>query len=394
MTPFAERAAFIGSSNPGSAQYALTELRQLFSDLRFSYLDVGEVFLFETATATEDALQIVSGREPIFLRHLQPVDQVLPLDRTWADLARIAALAAGERRLSAGETVAVRVRLQGGQPFAYTAAQVRSAIEAALVRTFAIEAVRREADWTVAVYLAANRLYWGLTRPGDDLSDWPGGMVRFQKEQGQISRAAFKLLEAEERFRLDLGRFRRALDIGAAPGGWTALLLDRGLEVTAIDPAALHPTLLGHPRLRYLATSAATARLGAQTFDLLVCDMNWDARRMAKLVAGLLPVLVAGGAAIVTVKLLYKKPFQTLKDVLVILGEKIELVRAKQLFHNREELTLYLRKHPEPSGSDGGGQDLTLYPDVSATGTVVDEQQVGKLDVVVVDQPVEPDDSR
>ena len=67
------------------------------------------------------------------------------------------------------------------------------------------------------------------------------------KEEDQISRAKFKLLEAEQRFGIDFSVARKAIDIGAAPGGWTSLLLERGLKVTAIDPAAMNPRLLGNP---------------------------------------------------------------------------------------------------------------------------------------------------
>jgi len=71
---------------------------------------------------------------------------------------------------------------------------------------------------------------------------------------------------------------------------------------------------------------------------------------MAKLVARLLPTLERNGVAIITVKLIHKKPFQSLKETLEIFGDsaprdevvRLELVAAKQLFHNRDELTLYL----------------------------------------------------
>ena len=91
---------------------------------------------------------------------------------------------------------------------------------------------------------------WGA--PEDMLSDWPGGAVRFQREEGQISRAKFKLLEAEREFGLHYAKYQQALDIGAAPGGWTSLLLERGLRVTPSIQQSLHPTLLAYPTLTYL----------------------------------------------------------------------------------------------------------------------------------------------
>ncbi len=65
---------------------------------------------------------------------------------------------------------------------------------------------------------------------------------------------------------------------------------------------------------------------------------------MAKLVRGLLYALKTGGTAIITVKLMNKKAFQSIREVIQDLSPELELQKAKQLFHNREELTLFLVK--------------------------------------------------
>lgn len=101
----------------------------------------------------------------------------------------------------------------------------------------------QEPAWVISVYADGEALYAGVSRPEDNLSSWNGGMIRFRKEDGQISRAKFKLMEAEKEFAIPFSSFRNAVDIGASPGGWTSFLLERGLKVTAVDPALMHESL-------------------------------------------------------------------------------------------------------------------------------------------------------
>ncbi len=61
-----------------------------------------------------------------------------------------------------------------------------------------------------------------------------------QAETGRmINRAEFKMKEAVEFFGVDLKKVRTCLDIGAAPGGWTHYLSQRGVRVVARDTALL-----------------------------------------------------------------------------------------------------------------------------------------------------------
>ncbi|MBW7458995.1 SAM-dependent methyltransferase, partial [Paenibacillus sepulcri] len=206
------------------------------------------------------------------------------------------------------------------------------------------EPAMQSPDLILSIYAGPEEFYVGWGTPEEQLSDWPGGAIRFQREDGQISRAKFKLLEAERTFKLDFAEYGEALDIGAAPGGWTHLLLDRGLRVTSVDPADLHPSLASYHRLTYLKKNASDVKFNPETFDLLVCDMSWSPMQMAKLVLEQIDALSPGATAIITLKLMHKKPLQTIRDVIAKLESAFVLIKAKQLFHNRDEITLYLIK--------------------------------------------------
>jgi 23S rRNA (uridine2552-2'-O)-methyltransferase len=95
---------------------------------------------------------------------------------------------------------------------------------------------------------------------------------------GYRSRAAFKLIELDDRFRLLLPG-RRVVDLGCAPGGWTQVAVERvggRGAVVAIDLAETAP-IAGATILRTdihdpAAVAAITAELGGLA-DLVLSDM-------------------------------------------------------------------------------------------------------------------------
>jgi len=363
---------WIGTANRGFSALAAEELQRLFPGAQAAHILPSEIFMIRIPRSYMSVISAITEQEPVFLRHIQPVfvkmrtgggrEDLNGLSQIMPDLLSQAAyhlrsghgqalsrggsaeggLAAGMFLLHAKIAVQIRKHEMAGPD--YTPDQLKQTIQAYLSQHFQCQPVVRDADWILSVYLAPDTVYLGISRPDHNLSDWSGGAMRFAREEGQVSRAKFKLLEAERKFSLDLSQFRKALDIGAAPGGWTSLLLERGLEVTAVDPAALSPSLLGHPRLTFLQSKADEVQFPPDSFDLLVCDMSWSPRQMIKIVRGLLYALQGGGTAIITLKLMHGKPFRAIRETVSAFSPALRLRKAKQLFHNRNELTLYLVK--------------------------------------------------
>lgn len=100
--------------------------------------------------------------------------------------------------------------------------------------------------------------------------------VRAAQAAGYRSRAAFKLVELDDRFRL-LRRGVRVLDLGAAPGGWTQVAVERaGPGVVAVDLLPIEPiagaTVLRGDLTDLAVAEAAVAALGGKA-DVVLSDM-------------------------------------------------------------------------------------------------------------------------
>lgn len=94
---------------------------------------------------------------------------------------------------------------------------------------------------------------------------------------GYRSRAAWKLIEIDDKFRL-LRPGAAVLDLGAAPGGWTQVAVERaaGGSVVAVDRAEMDPVPGAETRLVDLDDEAAADTLIdglAGRVDLVLSDM-------------------------------------------------------------------------------------------------------------------------
>jgi 23S rRNA (cytidine2498-2'-O)-methyltransferase len=194
-----------------------------------------------------------------------------------------------------------------------------------------------------------------------------GGIPRLRLPRDAPSRSALKieeawltLLSASERVRA-LAPGMTAVDLGAAPGGWSWQLARRGLAVTAIDNGPLAASALATGRIRHVRADGFRFR-PPRPVDWLVCDMVEQPARVARLVADWLARGDAH-AALVNLKLPMKKRWEETVGCLVALGDAIDALlppsvaaaaarpdapvagtrfalRARQLYHDREEITV------------------------------------------------------
>lgn len=305
---------------------------------------------------------------PIFVRHICPVQQVVPLWDSPGDPDEVADALTHPQgivlldALAPEQSFSVQTRLFGDLPYKpFDVNQVVSqAVEARTGATLDVRAPQQVLSIVCAALSPAvvehlpralqagphAALYGmvGLSSPRQNLSDWAGGARRFAREEGQVSRSEFKLLEAFEVFDIRLPPRGVALDLGASPGGWTRVLRQRGQYVTAVDPGELDERVTADPGVRHKRmTAEAYLHDEPDQFDMIVNDMRMDGRDSARLMAAYARLLYPHGFAIMTLKLPEARRMPILEHALDILRHAYTVAGARQLFHNRSEITLYLR---------------------------------------------------
>ena len=127
--------------------------------------------------------------------------------------------------------------------------------------------------------------------------------------------------------------------MGAAPGGWSWVLLEKRARVIAIDPAELRDDVAKHRGLKHVKASAFQYEPDEQV-DWLFCDMAWRPLEAAQLLAKWgrrkwARVLVAN------LKLPMKQKHKMVEELRAIVhGGGWKRVRTRQLYHDRDEITL------------------------------------------------------
>jgi 23S rRNA (cytidine2498-2'-O)-methyltransferase len=101
---------------------------------------------------------------------------------------------------------------------------------------------------------------------------FPEGEIAVASDKAAPSRAFAKLLEAEQRLGAAIGPGERCVDLGASPGSWSYVALERGARVIAVDRAPLRADLMANPRLAFRSGDAFKYEPERQV-DWLLCDV-------------------------------------------------------------------------------------------------------------------------
>jgi 23S rRNA (cytidine2498-2'-O)-methyltransferase len=114
------------------------------------------------------------------------------------------------------------------------------------------------------------------------VSPFTKGEVPVVSDKAAPSRAFAKLLEAEKRLGHGIQAGETCVDLGAAPGSWTYVALNRGARVIAVDRSPLREDLMRNRQVEFQPGDAFRFR-PPRPVDWLLCDVIAAPERTAAL---------------------------------------------------------------------------------------------------------------
>lgn len=209
----------------------------------------------------------------------------------------------------------------------------------------------QQADTAISLTVFDQCAYMGISCIKDNVSRRTGGVLFFSRTEDMVCRAEFKIEEAFQIFDIKAAEGMKALDLGAAPGGWTHYLSRRGIRVDAVDPAVLENAVVEDSHVRHYGMTAQefAERYGEkEEYDIIVNDMKMDTKQSMDILCGMLGCLKKDGVCLMTLKLPKQGIQKRINGAGKILRNHFETVRIKQLYYNRSEVTVFMKGKKSP----------------------------------------------
>jgi len=183
---------------------------------------------------------------------------------------------------------------------------------------------------------------------------WPDGILHLKFPKDAPSRSTLKLEEAWHWFvpkrqwgeRLSAGM--RAVDLGAAPGGWTWQLVKRSMMVDAVDNGPMKGDLMETGQVTHHEEDGFKFS-PSKKVHWMVCDMAESPIKVADRMAHWV-VNEWCRETVFNLKLPMKKRYQEVRQCLDMIAQQCEQagidveISAKHLYHDREEITCHIRR--------------------------------------------------
>jgi 23S rRNA (cytidine2498-2'-O)-methyltransferase len=338
-----ESRAFIVRA--GQAKVALSELAQVYKQSKFKLINP------QVIAGELNAADANSPRSPAFVRQVLPQVQELSADSikqiSQTIFEKLSALqgpwqlhvfavygagsGAGRQRARLVEQTMLAALKKKNRSFLrllcapgdFSCLKGASLFQAALLgpQRFLLSCVSAECVWKLRTML----------------SPFPGGEFEAREDKVAPSRAFKKLIEAELVLGEKICAGQRCVDLGASPGGWSYVALQRSAYVLALDRAELRPDLMNNPKLEFIKGDAFGFK-PKETYDWLLSDVVAFPQRVFELLERWFSAR-ACRRFIVTIKFRGQKDYPILERFRPLLLNHCLEWRLKQLNANKNEVT-------------------------------------------------------
>jgi 23S rRNA (cytidine2498-2'-O)-methyltransferase len=341
-------SAYIVTFTPYFKNIAKKEIEQFDPSVKFEKFITDGLVLATSKKTNEEFVGRISKDTPIFTKHIMPimgageVEGVLDEDRV-----RLLEVVDSITEMEEKEKFAVQCRVvSGGLPYSAKDIEVyigNSYYERGFIPSFSDRDIINDDIHIISILIHEIFFYVGFSKSTENLNFHSDEhRIRARAGKREISRAESKLVEALSTFKVELDGCGTALDLGAAPGGWSKVLADYGYKVLAVDPASLHPDLEKDTRIEHMKIKAQDTELDEQ-LDLIVNDMNMDPKDAAVIMNEVAHLLKENGLAIMTLKLPGHAE-RSIQEGVELLEKEYDVLKIRSLSHNRQEVTALLKK--------------------------------------------------
>jgi len=330
---------FIFTCQKISSKLAIEELELKDKSFNFiKWLDEG-VGLARTNFSSFEFKEFIKKTPVIFIRHIFKVDSVLTLKSNWKH--KIIQLS--KNYLVKNKTFSIQLRHSKNTEF-NTANLANELSDKIVEQGFELDI--KDGKQIISIYFDEEDIYLGIDDVENNLSKFKGGIPHYLEQEDFISRAEFKMVEALDCFNINTSILKEGADFGAAPGGWTKILAQKGINMVAIDPAKMNPkvTNLKNVIHKKMTIQEYFFNHNDKRFDIIVNDMKMDVKKSVNLTMNFYDKLNKNGILIMTFKLPKDFTLKTIHFNLALLLKKFNLIMARQLFYNRSEITVAVQK--------------------------------------------------
>ncbi len=339
----AEENTFIVTNVTGWDARARLELRRLLPGASVESLFIRGNIVVVSPEAVDVVLDRLRGASTRYISRITPVQWRLGIGPGSDQLGRIAETASLLRTPDRSRSFRVTCTRRGTHDF--TSRDVEMRVADVFVDSTGPRVDLESPEQILCIEIYQQVAWLGMNEASDVVTKPLRCGRKWAPGNRPVSRAEHKLRELLRKYDITLPAEARALDLGAAPGGWSRVLAARVAEVVAVDPGALDERVLELPNVTHLrcrTDDLDPAELGL--FQIVTNDMNMRAAESAQLMCDVAPLVEPGALAVMTVKFFTPHPGAHVDAAVKVLQSEYEGMQVRRMPHNAKETSLIMRR--------------------------------------------------